>query len=501
MDRLKIIYDGTEKILPTEIYTTSSSWTTQTAGTRQTKVQAVPFGQDMPYPDGSILMDSGTHKIGLADDWYLTMEIYTTGGGQRRAGYFKLYTSANQWQFDIGGDVPAGQCRIFGARCMISDTAWYGIYRDCIDSDGITHYGQVLLLDSVLTDGLVIDPYTGDSFPPTAGGWGDWDRSSDEVQPSTIPTSIMPIAMTYGINVYYLNRPALQSFAEFLWGQNEVLWRELWAKYQNIRFNPIGAIIACFMMPSQFFLSGTATTSINIAGTRVSPIGGSCRKVTAGQFRDITYNVAVPEFYGSYMDYTNRKLMLHLPYIGVLPINPIYCVGGGLSITYRCDQLNGNLCAFVTATNRSGRSETILTATGNCAYQVPLTGHTDGQIEMLGSLVSTAAVLAATDGAALAAGGVININEGKEQTTTFGNHAGNPAACTNLSLYLELIYDEPSNPATYTALRGRPADIAGTVGNFHGFTIFSDVHPDGISRATDAEKEMIAQMLKRGVII
>ena len=89
----------------------------------------------------------------------------------------------------------------------------------------------------------------------------------------------------------------------------------------------------------------------------------------------------------------------------------------------------------------------------------------------------------------------------KQSTEIVGNMAGSGAIVTNLSLYAELVYSEPSNPDHYTALRGRPSDIGGRVGDFTGFTIFSDVHADSIAGATAEEKAEIEQILKQGVYV
>jgi hypothetical protein len=208
------------------------------------------------------------------------------------------------------------------------------------------------------------------------------------------------------------------------------------------------------------------------------------------------------------MDYTATSVIMHLPFIGRIPIDPIYCVGGGITILYRCDTCTGNIAAMILATNRSGRRECIMTASGNCAYSVPITGHDDGMVEMIGSNASTI-INGIKIGAASLATGKVQGSAGdfknplmqKQTTDIVGNMAGSGAIVTNLSLYAEILYSEPSNPDHYTQLRGRPSDIGGTVGDFSGFTIFSDVHADAIAGATDEEKREIEQTLQRGVYV
>ena len=60
--------------------------------------------------------------------------------------------------------------------------------------------------------------------------------------------------------------------------------------------------------------------------------------------------------------------------------------------------------------------------------------------------------------------------------------------------------DYGANLATYGATQGYSCNRSGNVGDFSGYTVFSNVILDGIE-ATDAEKQMLVQELQNGVII
>lgn len=511
MNRLKVNINGTDYDLPTAQFMDPdsidlSNWDDETVGSMIMYFKAPvstddiidPVGLSISYGDFIISLENGMHITLQFVREYDFYTDYLTVRGLYNADSTPF---GNLKGLDSGGYDPY----IFGIYYKDhNDTEYYGI---CIGSESGSQMGycQIFLFNPAIWDGNVVDPYTGEPIPPTPGGFGTWDRSSDEVGPSPLPSTILPISS--GVNVYRLNAAALHSFTQYLWGSNEDIWTALWGRYANFRYNPVGAIITAHALPTDFIPTGSATNAIKLAGTALRPISGSCAAITT-QFTEKSWTLQLAEFYGDYMDYTATSVILHLPFIGTIPIDPIYCVGGGITIVYRCDTCTGNIAAMILATNRSGRRECIMTASGNCAYSVPITGHDDGMIEMIGSNTRTI-INGIKAGAASLATGKVQGSAGefknpltqKQSTDIVGNMAGSGAIVTNLSLYAEIIYSEPSNPDHYTQLRGRPSDIGGTVGDFSGYTIFSDVHADAIAGATDEEKREIEQTLQRGVYV
>lgn len=510
MDRLRVSINGTEYTLPIAQFldpeqVNLSNWDDEVVGE-----QAMYFNfiaEEDLLNAGGLAFNYGEYIIMLENGMYITLkyeaqyDVYTN-----YVTVIGLYNADGTAFGNLKGGSGGGQTPTIYSiyyKNTITDKVYYGI---CI-GDGNVAYPtcQIFLFNEAIWSGNTVDPYTGEPIPPTPGGFGTWDRSSDEVGPSPLPSTILPISS--GVNVYRINAAALHNFSQYLWGSNETLWTALWGRYANFRYNPIGAIITAHALPTDFLPNGSATNAINLAGTALRPISGSCAAITA-QFTEKSWTLQIPEFYGDYMDYTATSVILHLPFIGRIPIDPIYCVGGGITIVYRCDTCTGNIAAMILATNRSGRRECIMTASGNCAYSVPITGHDDGMIEMIGSNASTiiqgvktAAASVATGKPQGSIGGFKNPLTQKQTTDIVGNMAGSGAIVTNLSLYAEILYSEPSNPAHYTELRGRPSDIGGTVGDFSGFTIFSDVHADAIAGATEEEKREIEQTLQRGVYV
>lgn len=502
MDRIQIIVNGTPYTLQMcdvpENTWTLSGWQTGTQGDAL-YFHADPATIGSGVQPGALGIPYGTYIIMLENGMYINLQydaeygVYTDYA--QYSGLYNADGTAVGSVFGSAEEIP--DLGIFGIRYTDNSNTYIGI----AFTTGSEGYYNIFLFNSEIYDDSMVDPYEDGPEDPTPGGWGSWDRSTDGVGANTTPSNVVPFGN--GVNMYVLNSGALASFTGFLWGSDESIFAALWSRYTNYIYNPIGAIIACHSLPTEFTPSGTTTTVIKLAGTGLFPISGTL-KSAATQFIDQSYSIDLAEFYGDFMDYTNTRVVVHLPFCGVAVLDPVYIVGGGLTVLYRCDVCTGNVSAFIICRNRAGRSELIQCAGGNAAYTVVLTGHSDGMIEAIGNAANAAVGMAATSltGVPVSGGSTsIDILGQKEQTTIAGRMSGSSAITTSLDLYLEIVYAEPSNPDGYTTLRGRPSDIGGRVGSFTGYTVFSDVHADGISRATDDEKRMIEQMLKQGVII
>lgn len=503
MDRLQININGTDYNLDTMIQS-AVSWdlTTWYNGVQNDEKYwyALTSFEDIPTPPGALGITYGSYILMLSNGMYLTVDYQETYGIYNDyitvSGLFNQDgTTVDTGVTSSGSDIT--NLKIFGVQFLNGTEVLYGIALQYITNGD--PYGYVFLFNSAIYDENIIPPYEDGPEDPIQGGWGTWDRSTDGVGANATPSALAPF--NAGIHMYTLNAAALKSFTGFLWGSDESIFAALWSRYTNYVYNPIGAIIACHVLPTEFTPSGTTTTAIQLAGTAL-PISGTLKAANT-QFIDKSYNLDLAEFYGDFMDYTSTRLILHLPFCGVCVLDPVYVVGGGLTVLYRCDVCTGNVSAFVICRNRAGRSELIQVTGGNAAYTTALTGHSDGMLEALGNASKTIAggVATAMTGVPVSTGSTDSPLMQKESTTVTGAFSGSAAITSSLDLYLEIVYTEPSNPAGYTTLRGRPADIGGTVGSFTGYTIFSDIHADGIYRATDEEKRMIEQQLKGGVIV
>lgn len=353
------------------------------------------------------------------------------------------------------------------------------------------------------------------------GGEGTNDRSTDNITLPTMPTKLSPFNLSggRGTHVYIIDGEAFDSLTGYFWGVDNSIFTSLWQKWQNLRFNPAAAVLACHALPSAFTPFGdTDITSIYLAGTTIAPIAGYCRAVTSSQFIQYPANPVYHSIDGliDFSDFAGVEIVVHVPFCGrcVVPVSA--CMGGvgadgeyrsgGLAVVYRCDILTGNVCAYVLCRDRNGNEACVQTLTGNCAYQIPITGSDGGAGHILGALTSTAVgAVTGNVGAVLSGVATLGLDAAQRNTAIIGNHGGSAGILTNLQCYFEITYTEYSNPATYSETRGRPSDLGGTVEEqngiaYSGLTIFENVHVHDI-RCTPEERTEIEMLLKEGVYL
>ena len=142
--------------------------------------------------------------------------------------------------------------------------------------------------------------------------------------------------------------------------------------------------------------------------------------------------------------------------------------------------------------------------------QVPLLGHDDGQVAMLGTMVGDAVGVAGSLAAGNAAGvlsGTLHASQSmlarRESTQIIGGYAGSVGFIANTQPYLLLSYAHPTKSAYYYDQIGRPAEYAepgSSIGDYTGHnTFYIDDIP--IPRATAAERDEIRSLLASGVIL
>ena len=510
MDRITLKFNDTETVLvcqPVEAELWDlSGWASETSGDYEYFFNSPVDIESIPLGNQPKVLAYGTYRIYLKNGMYL----YARYEEDKQVGdvvYHDYITTSGMYNADgtsVGTPIGTSGANYTNAAIAAieypyDDEVYAGFVIRSLDSD----YGDVFLLNEAMYgDSVTDEPYDTGPEDPVPGGYGLFNRDTDEVGLSDIPPNLLPFGN--GFNFYEISPAALKDFTDFLWGKDEGIWNMLWNRFQNYKFNPIGAIVACQAIPSEFMPEGVDSTSIKLAGTRVGPIGGTL-KVIGTQCVDYTIgSIAIPDFSGTWLDFKGVTIQVHVPFCGVANIDPIYCMGGSIRVTYRCDLCTGNVTAHIFCTNFSGHTELIQSLSGSCSYGVPLTGHDDGTVEMMGKALNGFTSAAGSASPVGVAGSVLSTGwdllTQKETTTVVGNMAGSSAYTSNLNCYAIISFAEPSNPDYYTALRGRPSDIGATVGSFSGWTVFSDVIVQGLGEDEEEDREIEA-LLKGGIIV
>ena len=348
-------------------------------------------------------------------------------------------------------------------------------------------------------------PYDYGTGTDADGGQGTGKIPHTDIPLTATPSKIVPIGGR-GLHAYRINAQAYGSLQGYLWGDSSTLAKSLWQKFNNKTHNPVSCIVGCFSLPEDFMPTGTGNTGINLAGLYLSPISGTCVSVGGNiGFVDktITFGAIEPPFH-NFLDYTAITCKIHVPFCGEMAIAPEQIIGSDLTLRYRVDQLNGNIVAAVKA-----NGIVLGELSGNCAYNIPLSGGDDGTLQRLGAITSgvTAVVQDNVQGAMVAMQN--GMNAGFSAQLVNSDLHGSTTACENRVPYLVWTYSGTAYTPDYAQAQGVPCEFSGNLGAFSGgygeFEIMSNSPAlqlvYDIMGATETEKQEIAALLRNGVIV
>ncbi len=331
------------------------------------------------------------------------------------------------------------------------------------------------------------------------GGQGEGAIPHTNIPLSQTPAKIVPFG-GHGLHAYRINNQAYNSIQGYLWGESSTIAKALWQKFQNKTHNPTSCIVGCYSLPAEFMPSGSAASGVQLGGMLLTPISGVCQDISQViGFYDKTYTFgAITAPFHSWLDYSGIQIIMRIPFCGTVQLGAEYCIDREITLRYRIDQLNGNLVCLVYADGR-----VIAEVSGNCAYNVPVSGGDDGTLQRLGAVlngmlqITTGNAAGALTSAAEAAGAV------HQTQLVNSNLNGSMTACENRVPYIEWIYPTTAYTADYPAANGLPCEFSGKLSDFSGgYGEFEIMEKDiDIPDATAAEKEEIISLLRGGVIV
>lgn len=369
----------------------------------------------------------------------------------------------------------------------------------CQDTISWGYFQPYILVESKFWEEAFGPSYAYGTGSDIAGGTGSGKITGEQIGRSANPSFRLPTGGN-GLHAYRINGTAYASIQGYLWGESSTIAKSLWQKFQNKIHSPVSCIVACYRLPEAFMPSGTSTNAVQLAGTKLAPIAGSCSEVGLGMISSVVLEFPPVEApFASFLDFTGVSCKIHIPLCGEIgvPVEEVY--GRTVRIWYRVDQQNGNLAAFIEADGIP-----IAELTGNCGYPVPVVGGDDGTLERLGALATAAVQWYAgmKKEAATSIGSALGV--GHETSIANANLAGSVSACLNGRAYMMWDYPTTSYPDGYGHDKGYPArGASGMLSTFSGgygeFEI--NAADDWISGATDREKQEIIEALRGGVIV
>lgn len=394
-----------------------------------------------------------------------------------------------QWQYinnvSYGGELHLVQPATFGVATINFDD-----FKTYVKSHGRTFEGDIY------SDEDPYDPPAGSTDTSTpGGGHGNYDNTSDPVDFPTLPNGG---ALESGaVNAYLISKQSLQTIMGKLWSNSIFDILTMWQKSIT---DPMDAIVSLHAIP----VTPSITTANNVI------IGNFDTEVPTptitSQYVEVdcgTLNIS--EYWGSALDYSPyTKAEIYLPFVGVKDVAIEDVMNATIHIKYHIDILTGDCIAFI----KCGLS-VLYHFTGNCRMTIPLSSKTTDALQNTigetGKLLTGAAMMGATGGAALAAGMTIssaaNVASSKIRTGRTGDISGSASLMDSFTPYVIIHRPVQSLAKDYNKFKGYPSNITRKLSTLSGYTEVEHIHLQGIPNATDEEMNEIVRLLKQGIII
>lgn len=342
-----------------------------------------------------------------------------------------------------------------------------------------------------------IDVYNEPNNPPVE----DWTTNDPPTDPpvdpptddtGTTPPIVLPPIGGFGTgmnNVYNPTKSELQQFNAFLWSSNFV------DTIKKILNDPMEAVIALLMVYCTPPTTSGGTIVVGSIDTHVSS------DIVTNQFVTIDCgSVAISEYFLDYTDYSPyTEVIAYLPFIGFVNLEADDIIGSTVGIKYTIDLYTGTCLCEITVT-KNDLSGVLYSFNGNCAVQLPLTAATHSSI--IGVLAGLSTAIASANPIGMVSGiAMAGLSAGKQSISRSGSLGSNAGAMGIKKPYILVRRPVAYNPHHYNKYYGIPSSLTVNLSEQKGFTRIKYVHVENIESATDYEKTLIEDLLKKGVII
>ena len=263
----------------------------------------------------------------------------------------------------------------------------------------------------------------------------------------------------------------------------------------------INYVIDCHIIP----------VSPGAGTTEAIKVGYKTLQVTGGRIYNDYANVScgsiyIGGYYANFADYlTTAKL--YLPLVGFVPVRPEWFQNDTLKVDYKFNVIDGSFTCYVRSGGRfvnNGDSTGTIVGQygGNACIHLPITGVT--YANMVSGLVGAGAgmaVGAASGNIAAAATSAIGAAGVHGDIAQSNAYTGSAAFLGCRYPFLMIERPVSSYARNYQHEIGLPSNIYAKLSQVSGFVKMENVHVDGITGATDEEKEEIRRLLASGVIV
>ena len=374
------------------------------------------------------------------------------------------------------------------------------LHRGVVDENGGVHT-QTDGHDDPDPPGLTNDP---DKMHSATGYNGD-----DNIDPSNYSDET-PIAAPSLTPVDVFNRTYAMTYtdlrilADELWNTDESVFQEIVDGLKLFGENPMNGLIDVRLYPFNVLsiANSQGSANITVGRTTLNAMG-----VKIGNKIDAIINLGSCDFFAknkSFLDYSPyTDARLYIPYCGVVPIDTAEFMGHTITAKMIVDILTGACNVFI---YKDGIIA--ITASGSVGVQIPMSG-TDSAT-YAGNIINTI-VNGVTNavGSGSMAGAAVDLLEtaadaqSQVHSTQYAQSGVPTPSCSNwLPQYAYFIIDRPipNAPRGYGHSVGFACEEYKTLNSYSGYVEVTNPDLSGIG-GTDAEKEMIKQLLQGGVYV
>lgn len=204
-----------------------------------------------------------------------------------------------------------------------------------------------------------------DDVPPNEEGFEEEGNS-----PAPEPIDNLSEPLDFGMfKMYVLTRAQAADV-----GHN-LAAADFWSFADKFFNNPIDSIIS---VQSTNVITANDSTSVveavQINGKTLNNPAVTARRLKKSKSEiDLGY-IEIPAKYNNYLDITNTKMKIYLPFVGFVDLNIAEFVGGGMNLWARIDHYTGDIVYFIYS-SRNDLHRCVATAQGNSQKQIPLTSN------------------------------------------------------------------------------------------------------------------------------
>lgn len=353
-----------------------------------------------------------------------------------------------------------------------------------------------------------------------SGGYssGSFDTSSDSIGVPELPS--LGVSTTGFINIYSPSINELVNFGDDLFpdfqnapfpdlsgevGLKEIV-QALGALVDNvynigqsfINSKLIDYVIDCHIIPCYPAVGAKEKIKVGFKSFNQESL-----KVTSDYVSVDCGSLNIAEYYNNFIDYVGTEAKLYLPFVGFVGLEPEFFQNGTIKVVYSFNIVDGSFMVHVLSTSsKSKLKDTVIGSySGNCCVHIPITGLNYSTL-VTSVLNGTGATISnLTSGNVMGAvDNALNTLSSKPSMQNSNGYSSSSAFLGIRKPYLLISRVVSSFSNNYTQENALPLNVTKTLSEMSGLTVVKNAILDGLS-CTTGEKEMIKNMLEKGVIL